>query len=87
MTKFMPVRKMQIYFLSVAADKKALEGLHLHLLPPGVGGYLDIYDHGGWVGGWQCCLSQSSTDKGDPVENMENEDETSRSYLRTHLSK
>ena len=87
MTKFMPVRKMQIYFLSVAADKKALEGLHLHLLPPGVGGYLDIYDHGGWVGGWQCCLSQSSTDKGNPVENMENEDETSRSYLRTHLSK
>ena len=87
MTKFMPVRKMQIYFLSVPADKKALEGLHLHSLPPGVGGYLDIYDHGGWVGGWQCCLSQSSTDKGDPVENMENEDETSRSYLRTHLSK
>ena len=32
MTKFMPVRKMQIYFLSVAWYKKALEGLHLHLL-------------------------------------------------------
>ena len=43
MTKFMPVRKMQIYFLSVAADKKALEGLHLHSLPPGVGGGIWIY--------------------------------------------
>ena len=32
MTKFMPVLKMQIYFLSVAWCKKALEGLHLHLL-------------------------------------------------------
>ena len=78
MTKFMPVRKMQIYFLSVASYKKALEGLHLHLLLlewARLGGGWGRWVGGGavWeggvagVGGYdQCRLSKSSTDKEEP---------------------